>query len=120
MNEFARNLPWAEEDSGGLSVRPIKRAAMQVHHRRNVQNVRLHAVNDRVGKPVKVELAILPSKQVPALRISYDAAQGSFKLVQEIIPQSGLLFLVPQRSRCQLLLRFRMTDDAHGAGCGHP
>ena len=41
---------------------------MQVHHGLDVKRVGFHAVNNGVGKPVKVELAIVTPYFAPAFR----------------------------------------------------
>src|SRR5437867_7407164 len=72
---------------------PVVRAAVQVHHRFDVNGVGTHAVNDGVGKAVEVELAIVAPDFAPAFRLGHDAAQGAFKLVQEGVAQARLPFL---------------------------
>ena len=93
---------------------------MQMHYRNNMKLVRTESVNNCVREPVGVVLAIISPKSVPTLRICQDTAQGGLELVKESFTQAWLPFVVPQRRGLQLLLRLRMTDDAHGACCRCP
>ena len=87
---------------------------MQVHHSFDKQFVSPHAVNDGVGKAVEVESAVPAPEDAPAFRIGHDPAQGAGEFIQEVVAQARLPLFVPERGRLQLLIRFRMADDARG------
>jgi hypothetical protein len=52
-----------------LTMRPIKRTAMKMHHRFDVQLVGVYAVNYSIGKASEVELAIVAQNFTPAFRL---------------------------------------------------
>jgi len=99
-------------------VPPIKRATVQVHHGFDLEQVRKHTIDDSVRETVEVELTILFSDFTPAFGIGNDAAQGTLKLIEEVVAQARLPFLVSQRGAFQFFVGFRMADDAHEACIG--
>lgn len=94
-------------------MRPVKRPAMQVHDSNHVKPICDNTVNDCIRESVEIELPIVSMGRMPTCRRSQNAARGSLKIVKEIIPQTKLPLLVPQRCSLQLLVRLRMADDVH-------
>ena len=95
------------------SVRPVKGAPVQVHHRFEVDLLDVDAVDDGLGKAMKVELAILTSYPPPTFRLAQNAPQRDLIPFKKVAAQTRLALLIPKRGGLQLLRELRMSDDAH-------
>ena len=58
---------------------------MQVYHSFDVDDIVVQAVDDRVGKALKVELSIVTSDFTPALGFGHDTAQRVFEFINEVV-----------------------------------
>ena len=84
-------------------------------NRFNVDFVSGCRIDDGIRKAIEIEFAVVSPDFAPAFRRGRDSAQGAFKFVKEVVTQSRLSFVIPERGRPQFLVRFRMADDAPGA-----
>ena len=88
---------------------------MQVHHGFDVKGVCLHAINDGVGKAMKIEFAVVLPDFAPAFRPGQNAPQRGLVFLQKIATQTRLALLIPERRGFLLLGHLRMPDDTHEA-----
>lgn len=92
---------------------------MKVHHGFYVNDVGVNAVNDGVpGVTTEIRLAVLTQKYPAAFGFSNDAQQGALKLSHDDIAEPGMETSPLNHGGFQILLGFRMVDDAHGVFCG--
>src|SRR5262245_56307136 len=98
---------------GSYAILPVKRAAVQVHHRFEVNGVGAHTVDDGVGKAVEVELAIRSPDFAPPFRHRSRCGAACVQTRPGRRPQARLPLLIPERGGFQFGVGFRMTDDAH-------
>src|ERR1700730_8665512 len=97
---------------------PIERTAVQMHDGFYVKDIMAQAVNDCIRKPAKIELAIFAAEFAPACWRGDNAPEGALKLIQKIVTQPTLLFIIPECGGFQLVVGLRMPDDVHEAFSG--
>jgi hypothetical protein len=62
---------------------------MQVHHRFDIKVLISHAVNDGVGKAMKVEFAVVVLNIAPAFRFGQNAMQRGLIFLKKVAPKPG-------------------------------
>ena len=62
---------------------------MQVHHGFDIKDIGTDAVNDGIGKTVKVKLAVIAPDFAPAFRRVEDTVQRRVVFVQKIAAKAG-------------------------------
>ena len=87
---------------------PVKWPAMQIHHRLDVKPVIFDAVNDGVGKAMKVELAIVAPDFAPLFRFVQDSAQRGLIFLKKITAQTRLVLSYQSAAASNSLWNFRM------------
>jgi len=98
-----------------VSVLPVARASMQMHHRQNVDAVALDGIEDAVREAVNKTAANVALQDRPGTRMRYDAPDRREDVQRELLTECRLNAIIEVHRLLEFCFGFRMEVEGHRA-----